>query len=52
VKTLAAEEESVEQKDQKIRKYEGGSDEGIAALIEVHRALGPGLLESACDFAA
>jgi hypothetical protein len=37
----------VEQKDQKIRKYEDGSEEVIGALIEVHRALGPGLLESA-----
>ena len=39
----------MEQKDQKIRKYEDGSDEVIGALIEVHRALGPGLLESAYE---
>jgi hypothetical protein len=35
------------QKDQKIGKYEDGSEQVIGALIEVHRALGPGLLESA-----
>jgi GxxExxY protein len=39
----------VEQKDQKIRKYDDGSEEVIGALIEVHRALGPGLLESAYE---
>jgi GxxExxY protein len=39
----------VEQKDQKIRKYEDGSEEVIGALIEVHRGLGPGLLESAYE---
>jgi GxxExxY protein len=39
----------VEQKDQKIRKYEDGSEAVIAALIEVHRTLGPGLLESAYE---
>jgi GxxExxY protein len=37
----------VEQKDQKIGKYFGdGSELVIGALVEVHRALGPGLLES------
>jgi hypothetical protein len=41
------ERERVEQKDQKIRKYEHGSEAVIGAPIEVHRALGPGLLESA-----
>jgi GxxExxY protein len=39
----------VEQQDQKIRRYEDGSDRVIGALIEVHRALGPGLLESAYE---
>jgi GxxExxY protein len=41
--------ERVEQKDQKVRKYEDGSEPVIGALIEVHRALGPGLLESAYE---
>ena len=39
----------MEQKDQKIGKYEDGSEEVIGALIEVHRVLGPGLLESAYE---
>jgi GxxExxY protein len=39
----------VKQKDQKIRKYEDGSERVIGALIEVHRTLGPGLLESAYE---
>ena len=40
----------MEQKDQKIGKYEeDGSEQVIGALIEVHRALGPGLLESAYE---
>ena len=34
----------MEHKDQKVRKYEDGSEQVIGALIEVHRALGPGLL--------
>ena len=37
------ERERVEQKDQKIGKYEDGSEHVIGALIEVHRVLGPGL---------
>jgi hypothetical protein len=43
------ERERVGQKDQKIGKYEDGSEQVIGALIEVHRALGPGLLESAYE---
>ncbi len=39
--------ERVEQKDQKVGQYVDGSEPVIGALIEVHRALGPGLLESA-----
>jgi len=46
---VAVERERVEQKDQKIGKYEDGSEQVIGALIEVHRALGPGLLESAYE---
>ena len=45
----ATEMERMEQKDQKIRKYEDGSEKVIGALVEVHRALGPGLLESAYE---
>jgi GxxExxY protein len=37
------------QEDQKIRKFGDGSDRVIGALIEVHRALGPGLLEGAYE---
>jgi GxxExxY protein len=38
------------QQDQKVRReYEDGSAEVIGALIRVHRALGPGLLESAYE---
>ena len=36
-------------KRSKIGKYEDGSKQVIGALIEVHRALGPGLLESAYE---
>lgn len=39
----------MEQQGQKIRRYEDGSDQVIGACIEVHRALGPGLLESAYE---
>ncbi len=39
----------MEQQDQKIRRYGDGSDRVIGALIEVHRTLGPGLLESAYE---
>jgi hypothetical protein len=40
----------VEQKDQKIGRYEeDGPEQVIGALIEVHRALGPGLVESAYE---
>ena len=33
----------------KTGRFEDGSDEVIAACIEVHRHLGPGLLESAYE---
>ena len=39
----------MEQEDQKIRRFGDGSDRIIGALIEVHRTLGPGLLESAYE---
>ena len=39
----------MEQEDQKIRKFGDGSERIIGALIEVHRRLGPGLLESAYE---
>jgi GxxExxY protein len=46
----ATEKERVEHKDQKSGRYEkDGSEPVIGALIEVHRALGPGLLESAYE---
>ena len=46
----AAEKERVEQKDQKIGKYEeDASEQVIGALIEVHRALATSLLESAYE---
>jgi GxxExxY protein len=32
-----------------MRKYEDGSEQVIAAMIAVHRELGPGLLESAYE---
>jgi PD-(D/E)XK nuclease superfamily protein len=38
---LGGREGEVEQKDQRIGKYEDGSEQVIGALIEVHRALGP-----------
>jgi hypothetical protein len=41
--------ERVEQKDQKVGKYKNGSEPVSGALIEVHRALGPGLVESAYE---
>src|SRR5438270_742054 len=34
------------QEDEKTRRFDDGSQEVIGALIEVHRVLGPGLLES------
>ena len=39
----------MEQKDQKVGKYQDESEAVIGALIEVHRARGPGLLESAYE---
>jgi hypothetical protein len=39
----------VEHEEEKRRRFEDGSDEVIGALIEVHRRLGPGLLESAYE---
>jgi GxxExxY protein len=36
----------MEQEEQKGRRFCDGSEEVIGALIEVHRVLGPGLLES------
>ena len=44
---LAPRRSREEQKDQKIRRYEDGSEEAIGALIEVHRALAPPLPPSA-----
>ncbi|HEX8790500.1 MAG TPA: GxxExxY protein [Polyangiaceae bacterium] len=38
-----------DQEDQKIKRFGDGSDRVIGALIEVHRALGPGLLEGAYE---
>src|SRR5262245_47250890 len=37
------------QEDGKIGRFDDGSDRIIAACIEVHRHLGPGLLESAYE---
>jgi GxxExxY protein len=41
--------EGVEHEEEKRRRFEDGSEEVIGALIEVHRQLGPGLLESAYE---
>ena len=42
--------EEMPQEDRKVRReFEDGSAEVIGALIRVHRALGPGLLESAYE---
>lgn len=37
------------QEDRKVGRFEDGTDAVIGALIEVHRHLGPGLLESAYE---
>ena len=37
------------QEDRKVGRFVDGTNEVIAALIEVHRHLGPGLLESAYE---
>jgi len=42
-------EEREEQEGQKGKRFWDGSDRVIAGLIEVHRHLGPGLLESAYE---
>ena len=39
----------MEQEDGETGRFEDGSDQIIAACIEVHRHLGPGLLESAYE---
>jgi GxxExxY protein len=39
----------MEQEDRKVGRFEDGTQGVIGALIEVHRALGPGLLESAYE---
>lgn len=41
----------MEQEDTKTRSFTDGSDQVIGACIEVHRQLGPGLLESAYEAA-
>ena len=41
-----ADEERVRQEGRKVGRFEDGTDRVIGALIEVHRRLGPGLLES------
>ena len=38
-----------DQEDQKIKSFGDGSDRVIGALIEVHKTLGPGLLEAAYE---
>jgi GxxExxY protein len=42
-------DEKMEQEDRKTGRFGDGSDDVIAACIEVHRHLGPGLLESAYE---
>jgi GxxExxY protein len=42
----------MEHEEEKRTSFEDGSDEVIGALIEVHRHLGPGLLESAYESCA
>ena len=37
------------QEGRKVGRFEDGTDEVIGALIEVHRHLGPGLMESAYE---
>jgi GxxExxY protein len=39
----------MEQEDRKIGSFDDGTQNVIGGLIEVHRALGPGLLESAYE---
>ena len=39
----------MEQEDRKTGRFEDGSEDVIGACIEVHRHLGPGLLESAYE---
>jgi len=39
----------MEQEDRKVGRFEDGTEQVIGALIEVHRTLGPGLLESAYE---
>ena len=41
--------EDVQQEDGKEGRFEDKSDQVIGACIEVHRHLGPGLLESTCE---
>ena len=45
----ARREEGMQQEDRKTGRFEDGSEDIIAACIEVHRHLGPGLLESAYE---
>ncbi len=39
----------MEQEGRKVGRFEDGTEQVIGALIEVHRTLGPGLLESAYE---